>query len=119
MEKKDNSKVNKNDIKVAVLEEKIDNVSKEFVSFKKEIKHDLKNVENIFANHDKWERDYREVEIKSKAEDHLTILDKISSLEEKLDKKYSAKWVEWAVKGLFSLLGTGIVGVVIYYITVH
>ncbi len=111
--------MNSNEIKIAVLEEKIDNVSKEFISFKKEIKYDLKKVENIFISHDRWERDYHENEIKSKNEDHLTILAKINSLEDKLDKRYSAKWVEWAVKGLFSILAAGVVSVVIYYVTVY
>ena len=102
-----------NEIKIAVLEEKIDNVSKDLYSFKKEIKRDIKEVKDGFNKYDKWHEDFVETQNK----DHLSILKKITSLEEKLDKKYSAKWVEWAVKGLFVLMGTGMISLVVFFLT--
>lgn len=83
-----------NEVKIAILEEKIDGVS-----------NGIAEIKQSLSEHVTWEQAYHEDDLKQRNEDWVRINSKFDKLEHKLDKRYAPKWVEWATK---SLIGAAI-----------
>jgi len=96
--------------RMAIMETKLDSV----FHLIKDIKISVDKTDETLDEHIKLDQIYHEGMIKSNAKDYLKIISKIDKLEQKLDNKYSAKWVEWAVKGLFGTITTGGVSILVY-----
>jgi len=95
-----------NEIKIAVLEEKIDGVSKGITEIKKALGEHVKSDNNY---HESINTKFDEFDKK--------INNKFDTLDINFEKRFAPRWTTMAVKGLYGLTGSIIVGIVIFLLT--